>query len=81
MIRHRQINLHRFKDGFEKALRLPPRKSVNGLDCGHRLNRQVRVNRRSSRLSGQLAGRPIGERVFADPDGQTSTLFEAAVIF
>lgn len=49
MIRHRQLDLHQFKDGFQKALRLTTRLVVDGLHRCHRLNRQVRVRRNDRR--------------------------------
>src|SRR5262245_59130218 len=80
MIWRCEIELHQFKDRLEKALSLPTGQSVNGLDYGHSLNRQVGISRRSAWLSGQFIGRPIGGRFGTDPDGESSPLFERGVI-
>lgn len=80
MIGHCEIEFHQFKDRLEETLSLPPRQSVNGLDCGHSLNRQVGISLRSARLSSQFIGRPILDGFGTDQDGATSPLFERSVI-
>jgi len=69
-----------FAASDEESLSLPTGQSVNGLDSGHSLNRQVGISRRSAWLSGQFIGRPIGGRFGTDPDGASSTFFERGVI-
>ena len=80
MIRHCEIELHQFKDRLEEALSLPSGQSINCLDSGHSLNRQVGISRRSAGLSGQFIGRPIGGRFGTDPDCETSPFSERGVI-
>src|SRR5215475_4217488 len=72
--------VHEFKKKKEEALSLPTGQSVNGLDCGHSLNRQVGISWRGSGLSGQFIGRPIRDGFGTDPDGESSPLFERGVI-
>src|SRR5215510_12326972 len=72
MIGRCEIELHQFKDRLEEALSLSASQSVNGLDCGHSLNRQVGISRRGSRLSGQFIGRPILDGFGTEPDGESS---------
>src|SRR5215471_3422223 len=80
MIGRCEIEFHQFKDRLEKSLSLPTGQSVNGLDCGHSLNRQVGISWRGSGLSGQFIGRPIRDGFGTDPDGESSPLFERGVI-
>src|SRR5262247_649163 len=80
MIWRCEIELHQFKERLEEALSLPTGQSVNGLDCGHSLNRQVGISRRGSGLSCQFIGRPIRDGLGTDPDSESSPLFERGVI-
>src|SRR5262245_26728331 len=80
MIGHYQIEFHKFKDRLEEALSLSASQSVNGLDRGHSLNRQVGISRRGSWFSSQFIGRPILDGFGTDPDGEASPLFERGVI-
>ena len=80
MVGHCEIELHQFKDRLEEALSLSASQSVNGLDSGHRLNRQICISRRGSRISGQFIGRPILDGLWTDPDGEASPFFERGVI-
>src|SRR5262245_16018603 len=80
MIWRCEIELHQFKERLEESLSLPTGQSVNGLDCGHSLNRQVGISWRGSGLSGQFIGRPIRDGFGTDPDGESSPLFERGVI-
>ena len=80
MIRRCEIELHQFKDRLEEALSLSASQSVNGLDRGHSLNRQVGISRRGSWFSGKFIGRPILDGFGTDPDGEASPLFERGVI-
>ncbi len=54
--------------------------SVNGLDSGHSLNRQVGISRRGALLSGQFISCPILDGFRTDPDGESSSLFERGVM-
>jgi hypothetical protein len=80
MIGCRQFAFHQFKDRLEEALGLPSGQRVNGLDCGHGLNRRICIGRGGAGLSGQFFGCTIGDGLGADPDGQASSLVERAVI-
>jgi hypothetical protein len=80
MIGRGQIELHQFKDRLEESLSLPTGQSVNGLDSGHSLNRQICVSRRGSWFSCQFIGRPILDGLRTDPDCEASPLFERGVI-
>src|SRR5215510_10822514 len=80
MIGRCEFKFHQYKDRLEKALSLSASQSVNGLDSGHSLNRQVGISRRSARFSSQFIGRPILDGFRTDPDGATSPFFERGVI-
>jgi transposase, IS6 family len=80
MIGRCEIKFHKFKDRLEEALSLSASQSVNGLDSGHSLNRQVGISWRSARFSGQFIGRPILDGLRTDPDGEASPFFERGVI-
>ncbi len=80
MIGRCEIEPHQFKDRLEESLGQPTGQSVNGLDCGHSLNRQVGISRRGARLSDQFISRPILDGFLTDPNGESSPLFERGVI-
>src|SRR5262245_57150992 len=80
MIGRCEIELHQFKDRLEEAWSLPTGQSINGLDCGHSLNRQVGISWRGSWFSSQFVGRPIGDRFGTDPYLEASPFFERGVI-
>jgi hypothetical protein len=80
MIGRCESEFHQFKDRLEESWGLPSSQALDGLDCGHSLNRQVGISWRSAGLSGQFIGRPIDGRFGTDPDGASSPLFERGVI-
>ena len=59
MIGRGQLESHQVKERLEEARRLMARQTINGLDGGHRLNRQVGVSPGCARFPDQFLGGPV----------------------
>jgi hypothetical protein len=61
-------------------MRLVTGRSVNGLGCGHSLNRRVGTSRTGTQPSGQFVGRLVRDGLRAESDREASPLFERGII-
>ena len=80
MIRGCQIKFHQFKDRLAEALRLSTGQSIDGLEGGHCLDRQIRIGQGRPAPAGQFAVCPVGDCLVTNPDRQSSSLSERAVL-